>query len=72
VKVFLIRSSRDRFAEMELIQGYGQHEWWRHLPQQHRPSTPREKARITAGAVAALVIVGWMMVLAIAFLASAR
>jgi hypothetical protein len=28
----------------------------------------KEKARITAGAVAALVIVGWLLVLAIAFL----
>jgi hypothetical protein len=28
----------------------------------------REKTRITAGAVASLVIVGWLLVLAIAFL----
>jgi hypothetical protein len=28
----------------------------------------KDKARITAGAVAALVIVGWLLVLAIAFL----
>jgi hypothetical protein len=28
----------------------------------------KEKARITAGAVVALVIVGWLLVLAIAFL----
>ena len=34
-----------------------------------RAYTSREKARITAGAVAALVIVGWLLVLAIAFLA---
>jgi hypothetical protein len=34
-----------------------------------RAYTFREKARITAGAVAALVIVGWLLVLAIAFLA---
>jgi hypothetical protein len=33
-----------------------------------RPYTSREKGRITAGAVAALVIVGWMVVLAIVFL----
>jgi hypothetical protein len=33
-----------------------------------RAYTFREKARITAGAVAALVIVGWMVVLAIVFL----
>jgi hypothetical protein len=43
-----------------------------HLRQQYRPYTPKEKARITAGAAAALVIVGWMLVLAIAFLAVAR
>ncbi len=34
-----------------------------------RACTLKEKARITAGAVAALVIVGWLCVLAIAFLA---
>jgi hypothetical protein len=34
-----------------------------------RAYTFSEKARITAGAVAALVIVGWLLVLAIAFLA---
>lgn len=33
-----------------------------------RAYTFKEKARITAGAVAALVIVGWLLVLAIAFL----
>jgi hypothetical protein len=33
-----------------------------------RAYTFREKTRVTAGAVAALVIVGWMAVLAIAFL----
>jgi hypothetical protein len=33
-----------------------------------RPYTSREKSRITAGAVASLVIVGWMIVLAIVFL----
>jgi hypothetical protein len=33
------------------------------------PTTPKEKAKITAGAVAALVIVGWMAALAIAILA---
>ncbi len=35
-----------------------------------RPSTFKEKAKITAGAVASLVIVGWAMVLAIAFLSA--
>jgi hypothetical protein len=34
-----------------------------------RAYTFKEKARITAGAVASLVIVGWLLVLAIAFLA---
>ena len=33
-----------------------------------REYTLKEKTRITAGAVMALVIVGWLMVLAIAFL----
>jgi hypothetical protein len=33
-----------------------------------RAYTFKEKAKITAGAVAALVIVGWVVVLAIAFL----
>jgi hypothetical protein len=33
-----------------------------------RGYTAKEKAKITAGAVAALVIVGWLAVLAIAFL----
>jgi hypothetical protein len=33
------------------------------------PTTPKEKARITAGAIASLVIVGWMVALAIAILA---
>jgi hypothetical protein len=32
--------------------------------------TAKEKARITAGAVAALVITGWLVVLAIAFLST--
>jgi hypothetical protein len=33
-----------------------------------RDYTFKEKARITAGAVAALVVVGWLAVLATAFL----
>jgi hypothetical protein len=33
-----------------------------------RAYTFKEKTRITAGAVTALVIVGWLLVLAIAFL----
>ncbi|BBB98887.1 hypothetical protein BE61_43270 [Bradyrhizobium elkanii USDA 61] len=33
-----------------------------------RPMTLKEIAKITAGAVVSLVIVGWLMVLAIAFL----
>ena len=33
-----------------------------------RAYTFKEKTRITAGAVAALVTVGWLLVLAIAFL----
>lgn len=33
-----------------------------------RDYAPKEKARITAGAVASLVIVGWLVMLAIAFL----
>jgi hypothetical protein len=32
-----------------------------------RPYTPREIAQIAAGAVASLVIVGWILVLAIIF-----
>lgn len=32
-----------------------------------RPYTPREIAKIAAGAVASLVIVGWILVLAIIF-----
>jgi hypothetical protein len=32
--------------------------------------TTREKLKITAGAVASLVIVGWVVVLAIAFLSA--
>jgi hypothetical protein len=35
-----------------------------------RPTTLKEKARITAGAVASLVIVAWLIVLAIAFLSA--
>jgi len=35
-----------------------------------RPYTSKEKAKITAGAVASLVIVGWAVVLAIVFLSS--
>jgi hypothetical protein len=35
-----------------------------------RGYTTREKLRISAGAVASLVIVGWAVVLALAFLAS--
>ncbi|MGY4480524.1 hypothetical protein ACVILL_007938 [Bradyrhizobium sp. USDA 3364] len=34
----------------------------------NRPETFKEIAKITAGAVASLVIVGWLMVLAIAFM----
>jgi hypothetical protein len=33
-----------------------------------RAYTFKEKTRITVGAVAALVIVGWLMVIAVAFL----
>lgn len=33
-----------------------------------RAYTAKEKARITAGAVASLVIVGWLVALAIVFL----
>jgi hypothetical protein len=35
-----------------------------------RPYTFKETAKITAGAVAALVIVGWMAVIAIAILSA--
>jgi hypothetical protein len=35
-----------------------------------RPYTTKEKTRITAGAVTSLVIVGWLVVLALAFLAA--
>jgi hypothetical protein len=35
-----------------------------------RPYTPKEKLKITAGAVASLVIVGWAVVLALAFLSA--
>jgi hypothetical protein len=35
-----------------------------------RGYTTKEKAKITAGAVVALVIVGWLAVLAIAFLSA--
>ena len=35
-----------------------------------RDTTPKEKARITAGAVAALVIVGWLAVIAVALMAA--
>ena len=35
-----------------------------------RDYTTKEKLRITAGAVAALVIVGWVVVLAIIFLSA--
>jgi hypothetical protein len=37
-----------------------------------RGYTTKEKAKITAGAVAALVITGWLVVLAIAFLSARR
>jgi hypothetical protein len=33
-----------------------------------REYTCREKSRVIAGAIAALVIVGWLLVLAVAFL----
>jgi hypothetical protein len=35
-----------------------------------RDYTPKEKARITAGALSSVVIVGWLVVLALAFLAA--
>jgi hypothetical protein len=35
-----------------------------------RAYTTKEKAKITAGAVVSLVIVGWLAVLAIAFLSA--
>jgi len=35
-----------------------------------RPYTTKEKVKIVAGAVASLVIVGWLVVLAIAFLSA--
>jgi hypothetical protein len=36
----------------------------------HRPYTAREITGIIAGAITSLVIVGWMVLLAIAFLAA--
>jgi hypothetical protein len=42
----------------------------RQLKRQMRPYTTKEKAKITAGAGAALVITGWLVVLAIAFLSA--
>jgi|GEM_PF-1439280 len=35
-----------------------------------RPYTRKEKSRIIAGAVAALVVIGWVAVLGIAFLSA--
>jgi hypothetical protein len=35
-----------------------------------RGYTPKEKAKIAAGAVAALVIVGWLAIIALALLSS--
>jgi hypothetical protein len=35
-----------------------------------RDYTTKEKAKITAGAVTSLVIVGWLIVLALAFLST--
>jgi hypothetical protein len=35
-----------------------------------RPCTTKEKAKVVAAAVASLVIVGWIFVLAIAFLSA--
>jgi hypothetical protein len=35
-----------------------------------RPYTPKEIAKIAAGAVASLVIVGWILVLAIVFMSA--
>jgi hypothetical protein len=35
-----------------------------------QPSTARDKAMIAAGAIAALVIVGWILVLAIAVMSA--
>jgi hypothetical protein len=35
-----------------------------------RPYTSKEKAKIIAGALASLVIVGWLVVLATAFLSA--
>jgi hypothetical protein len=35
-----------------------------------RPYTTKEKAKITAGAVASLVIVGWIVVVALGFLSA--
>jgi hypothetical protein len=40
----------------------------RHPRHPMRAYTFREKTRLTAGAVAALVVVGWLALLAIAFL----
>jgi hypothetical protein len=45
---------------------------WQPLRQQMREDyTSKEKARITAGAVTALVIVAWLAVIALAFLSAA-
>ena len=35
-----------------------------------RPYTAKEKAKITAGAVASLIIVGWIVVVALGFLST--
>jgi hypothetical protein len=35
-----------------------------------KPTTLKEKAKITAGAATSLIIVGWMVVLALAFLSA--
>jgi hypothetical protein len=36
----------------------------------YRPYTLKEMAKITAGAVSSLVIVGWIMVLAVVFMSA--
>jgi hypothetical protein len=58
---FIMPNGRLDHARWERLQ------WWSGVK---RGYTTKEKAKITAGTVAALVITGWVVVLAIAFLSA--
>jgi hypothetical protein len=62
-------SSARSFAKPAMVAGRAQFRSLKRM-MSDLPTTPKEKARIIAGAISSLVIIGWMVALAISILAA--